>query len=78
MLSDHFPVEIVITDSASIQIESESKNFNFKKADWDLFKSTLEGQEVEDAEINIEKAYTKKGASMLLYAEIAETKRLGR
>jgi hypothetical protein len=53
MLSDHFPVEIVITDSASIQIESESKNFNFKKADWDLFKSTLEGQEVEDAEINI-------------------------
>ncbi|RNA35953.1 RNA-directed DNA polymerase from mobile element jockey-like [Brachionus plicatilis] len=41
MISDHFPIETSIAFDYIITVKSLSKKFNYKKADWHLFREVL-------------------------------------
>ncbi|RNA34387.1 hypothetical protein BpHYR1_042168 [Brachionus plicatilis] len=41
MISDHFPIETSIAFDYIITVKSLSKKFNYKKANWHLFREVL-------------------------------------
>ena len=52
MLSDHFPIEVGLTEAFSIKVEDSEDRFNFNKANWDLFKRCLEQKDLVDGDVS--------------------------
>jgi hypothetical protein len=49
MLSDHFPVEVIISESYVVQTNIINKKFNYNKADWELYNQELESGVIDSS-----------------------------
>eukprot|EP00745_Piridium_sociabile_P040864 TRINITY_DN7953_c0_g1_i4.p1 TRINITY_DN7953_c0_g1~~TRINITY_DN7953_c0_g1_i4.p1 ORF type:complete len:1264 (+),score=154.07 TRINITY_DN7953_c0_g1_i4:321-4112(+) len=70
--SDHLPITITLRMGARVEPHAHTPNFNYDRADWDLFRARLDTSPIPDQEgLSVTGLYTALQTNILVAAEQA-------